>query len=96
MSTKFYELKDLIELISIRSGNRLQIHPIKPEIIQELADYYGLHVFTPEDHPTDFYFCRGYFNHKGEVVVSKHNAYGSFSLTSLTNVSEHIENESTY
>lgn len=91
MSKKFQELKNLVEVISTKQGVRLQIHQIDPEIIKEVANHYGLHVFTPEDHPLDFYFCRGYFNHLGEVVVRKHNAYGSFSLTSLNNVSEHIE-----
>ena len=96
MNEEFISLKNLIEFTSDRAGIKLQIHQLAPDLIKKVADYYGLHVFTPEDHPTDFYFCRGYFNHKGEVVVNKHNAYGSFSLTSLTNVTAHIENESTY
>lgn len=91
MTKRFNELKNLIELISIKPGVKLQIHQIDPEVVQEVANYYGLHVFTPEDHPLDFHFCRGYFNHLGEVVVKKHNAYGSFSITSLKNISEQIE-----
>lgn len=91
MIKNFNELKNLIDFSKGKSGVQIKINAVDPVVINLIAEHYGLHVFTPEEHQMNFTFCKGYFSMSGKIQVSKRNAVGSFSLTDIKEFTELLE-----
>ncbi len=89
------EIIELIESIRIKPGIKLQLNNLAKEVLYEVAKHYQLNVFSPEIHPMDFYFVKGYYDQGGIVRNFKRDpsnpertAAGSFSLTTNTDFPE--------
>lgn len=91
MQKTFNELKSLIDYAGQREGIQIKINAVPVEVMTRIANYYGLHVFTPEEHAMDFTFVKGYFDTNGNVKVSKSGSVGCFSLTDFEELVELLE-----
>ncbi|AWW32145.1 hypothetical protein DN752_19480 [Echinicola strongylocentroti] len=87
---KSQEILSLLDYIGLKDNVRVQLNKLSPDVIGEIAGYFKLKVYTPEDHPMDFYFCKGYFDPSGRVIPTKRNSTGSFSLSSVSNLPQEI------
>lgn len=77
------KIKSLIDDLKSKDHMDLKIHELSKETITEIADCYSLHLYTPEEHPLDFYFCRGYISTSGKVITNNRNAKCSFTLSTM-------------
>jgi hypothetical protein len=73
---------DLIESLKKRQFIDIRISIVSPEVIISVAQAYQLEYFTPEDHPLDFYFLKGYVDANGKISNTKKGAVCTFSLNS--------------
>lgn len=89
IESKTWEVINLIEYVSTKKNVRIQLNQIPIPVIRKVAEYYGLYVFEPENHPLKFTFCKGYLRN-GKIVVSRRNSDGAFSLSDLTDLPEEV------